>query len=614
MKDTPKHSFEDEFKKAFDEAEATPSPKLWAQIDAELANKEASIYKRKLYIYKLRVAAAAVLVISFMGIWLFSSQFSNDVLTSVPESANGQQSHTPATTKTGTLPENPASRTGKGTLAPAESPVLAQKETAPESGSSKVTKEHTLPTENSGKTKNNSSGNTSVSQQPATPNIPETIALDANKENNPASTSRPAKSKSSIPQPNPATLTTRSQEALARQQPTSTSTTPVIRGERAAEEQTNRNLLSEKANSGLNNPASNTSLANQTPDKEQALANDRFSTQTFNRIPQDVPLLDNAIALQAPIVSVKPNPAVWVEEKEERERSQSASRWAVGLAFAPSQFNPNMQVNPQASASLSNARNMYYNRTAAPAPVNTFHTLQSSASVGKELEQAENINLSYNVGVDVGYALSGKFSLHSGLLYLHNNSQITTDNYLQNSSNQEKYPEFMALIQPSFSNTNADYAYAPAPVNVPANTQFQTLEMAIANKYSNAYPGVTEVIVYNTYQYLSIPLSLHYLLLDKKVSTTLGAGVSADLFMKNTIGNPDDNVTNQEFTRSDNGPYKNMSFSGLVSARVNYKISSKYSIYLQPSYRTALNSVTNSALVSSKPNAFGIGTGFQYRF
>jgi hypothetical protein len=611
MKDTPKHSFEDEFKKAFDEAEATPSPKLWAQIDAELANKEASIYKRKLYIYKLRVAAAAVLVIGFMGIWLFSSQYSNDMLTDVPVSTNSQQEKTLATTKTGTLPENPASRTDNGTLAPAQAPALTQKETT----SSKQAGENALPTENTNQVKNSTSSNTSESpQQPITPTIPETIALDANKEINPASTSRTANRKSHTTQPNPATIDSRNQEALARQNPADNSTTPVTRGERAAEEATNRNLLSEQPNPDLNNPANNTLLAKQTPLKEQTPAKDKFSSDGFNRITKKVSLLDNTIAIQAPRVTVKPNPSVWVEEKEEKESSQSASRWAVGLAFAPSQFNSNIQVNPQASASLSNARNMYYNRTAAPVPVNTYHTLRGNTSVGKELENAENINLSYNVGVDVGYALSEKFSLHSGLLYLHNNSQITTDNYLQNSSNQEKYPEFMALIQPSFSNTNADYAYAPAPVNVPANTQFQTLEMAISNKYAESYPGVTEVIVYNTYQYLSIPLSLHYQLLDKKVSATIGAGVSADLFMKNTIGNPEDNVTNQEFNRSDNGPYKNMSFSGLVSARVNYKISSKYSIYLQPNYRTALNSVTNSALVSSKPNAFGIGTGFQYRF
>jgi hypothetical protein len=147
-----------------------------------------------------------------------------------------------------------------------------------------------------------------------------------------------------------------------------------------------------------------------------------------------------------------------------------------------------------------------------------------------------------------------------------------------------------------------------------AGYAFQNLEMAVADKYTNAYPGVTEVVVYNTYQYMSIPLSLHYKLLDKKISTDIGAGVAADLFMKNTIGNPEENIANQAYDRGNKGPYKGMGFSGLFSARVKYKIASRYSVYVEPNYRTALTPFTNSLIVTSRPNSFGIGTGFQYRF
>jgi outer membrane scaffolding protein for murein synthesis (MipA/OmpV family) len=102
--------------------------------------------------------------------------------------------------------------------------------------------------------------------------------------------------------------------------------------------------------------------------------------------------------------------------------------------------------------------------------------------------------------------------------------------------------------------------------------------------------------------------------LDQKVSTEIGAGVAADIFMKNTIGNPDENIATQEFNRSSSGPYRDLGFSGLVSARVNYQFSSRYNVYVVPSYRTALTPFTNSIIVSSRPNSFGIGTGFQYRF
>jgi hypothetical protein len=274
-----------------------------------------------------------------------------------------------------------------------------------------------------------------------------------------------------------------------------------------------------------------------------------------------------------------------------------------------------MQVNPQASASLSNARNNYYGRT-APSAISTGNTLQTNTTVGNDLEKAQSVNLSYNLGVSLDYALSEKFSLQSGLFYLYNNSQITTDHYLQNINNQEKYPEFMALIQPASSGPNGyaldattQYSNSPGP-----SSGFQNMELVMADKYVNSYPGVSEIMVYNTYQYLSIPLSLHYKLLDQKVSTEIGAGVAADIFMKNTIGNPDENIATQEFNRSSSGPYRDLGFSGLVSARVNYQFSSRYNVYVVPSYRTALTPFTNSIIVSSRPNSFGIGTGFQYRF
>jgi hypothetical protein len=175
----------------------------------------------------------------------------------------------------------------------------------------------------------------------------------------------------------------------------------------------------------------------------------------------------------------------------------------------------------------------------------------------------------------------------------------------------------MALIQPTASSSSQNdmgFTNMPVPSSLPTADGFQNMEQSIAEKYAMSYPGITEIMVYNTYQYLSVPLSLHYKVLDKKVSTDLGAGLSADVFMKNTIGNPQENVAKEEFNRSSKGPYRGLGLSGLLSAKVHYKISSRYSVYLTPSYRTALTSFTNSLTVSSRPNAFGIGTGFQYRF
>ena len=130
----------------------------------------------------------------------------------------------------------------------------------------------------------------------------------------------------------------------------------------------------------------------------------------------------------------------------------------------------------------------------------------------------------------------------------------------------------------------------------------------------NTYPGVTQVMVQNLYRYISVPLRLQYKLIDKKLSTSVGAGVAADVFLKNTIGNTDAKVPEVEFNRQNNNIYKSIGISGLLSARVNYEFGGRYSVYVEPSYRTALSSFTRSEEIRSLPNSFGVGTGVQYRF
>jgi hypothetical protein len=449
---------------------------------------------------------------------------------------------------------------------------------------------------------------------------PESIAaLEVNEENAQQPVNRQAEEKgnaigspSNIAKRAGKKTRTAGEPALARTTPSTTGKMQVEDKNIRVEAESTIALLPEQKSKQLSDAIHSNTVATQADFAQTSPAAGKFSAYSFSYINRQLQPMENNIHLQAPSVKVKPNTDVYIEEEKEKEGAKSKSRWVVGASFAPGQFNPNMQVNPQATASLSNVRNNFSGR--ASSPLSNFQPAQNNVAVGSELENAESVNLSYNVGVNVGYALSEKFSLQSGLLYLYNNSQITTENYLQNVSNQEKYPEFMALIAPTTSSNNSLDFYNLSPANMSAGYAFQNLEMAVADKYTNAYPGVTEVVVYNTYQYMSIPLSLHYKLLDKKISTDIGAGVAADLFMKNTIGNPEENIANQAYDRGNKGPYKGMGFSGLFSARVKYKIASRYSVYVEPNYRTALTPFTNSLIVTSRPNSFGIGTGFQYRF
>ena len=111
-------------------------------------------------------------------------------------------------------------------------------------------------------------------------------------------------------------------------------------------------------------------------------------------------------------------------------------------------------------------------------------------------------------------------------------------------------------------------------------------------------------------------MRLVYKVLNRKVRASVGAGMSADVFVRNRIGGGANNVKTIEITPSSNSAYRNLGFSGLLSLKVDYSLGSgsRYSVFIEPAYRKALTSFTASSSLESFPSWWGIGTGFQYRF
>nr|MCU0354713.1 hypothetical protein [Cytophagales bacterium] len=73
MNASEKNSFEEQWRKAFEDAEDTPGPAVWANIEAHLADAEAARYKRKLVALRWRMAAAVALLVLATGTWAWWS-------------------------------------------------------------------------------------------------------------------------------------------------------------------------------------------------------------------------------------------------------------------------------------------------------------------------------------------------------------------------------------------------------------------------------------------------------------------------------------------------------------------------------------------------------------
>ncbi len=111
------------------------------------------------------------------------------------------------------------------------------------------------------------------------------------------------------------------------------------------------------------------------------------------RTPIDVPQLTDLYLAQLQ------SQAEDQEGKEDKAESK-AGRWQIGLAFAPTYFNPNMSLNEGAAGYQAAANASYYAFNASAADVSALQ------QANQELEQASPSGLSYQSGIRLEYALS----------------------------------------------------------------------------------------------------------------------------------------------------------------------------------------------------------------
>jgi hypothetical protein len=217
-------------------------------------------------------------------------------------------------------------------------------------------------------------------------------------------------------------------------------------------------------------------------------------------------------------------------------------------------------------------------------PRNSVMMSQSRLSQNLDKTMDRQINASgvtYSYGVGVGKRISDKWILQGGVSYLTHNS-----NYMANSVLTADYENFDAISLTTVKN-NAE-------------------KMVLSSSEYN---------VNNSAQYLSLPVQAGYLLMNKKVSIQVNAGVSTDMFLKSIITPDSDGVEKTVEKRGDDSPYRSVNFSGLFGTELGYKLGDHYQLAINPGLRYPFNSIYKSELnVSSAPMTFDVGLKVRYIF
>ena len=255
-----------------------------------------------------------------------------------------------------------------------------------------------------------------------------------------------------------------------------------------------------------------------------------------------------------------------IDDEEKPRQNDLKEKWSVGPSVAPVLYAANGTGSPIDNAFLNN-------------------------------DKTGNINMSY--GVKVTYKLSDKWQLRSGLHkvdYTYNTNDIVFTSSLSSSANSSirnidfaSTSDYLVVESRSLSNTKANATRSDEiAAKNPARSGTMVQEMG----------------------YLEIPMEISYVLVDKKLGINVVSGVSSLMLLDNVVNLESENGTTEMGTANN---INSLNFSANFGLGIDYDISNKFKIQLEPLIKYQLNTFSNTA-GKFNPYTIGIYSGIQYKF
>lgn len=262
------------------------------------------------------------------------------------------------------------------------------------------------------------------------------------------------------------------------------------------------------------------------------------------------------------------------------------TRFWIGTDIGKGTFVPNYQsaattLSSTLTSSASTTQSSYSYSSVSQESAST------SSPVVSEQMRAGTVK---SYGLDFGWQLGKRWVLQSGLEYSQQNASSLTNMVLELTTVQE---------------------------SIPVTSQARGLSL-----YSDAVAS-EEVIEYeykdvdmnNQFRFLSVPVSLGYLLVDRRVSLMLSTGIVSNIYLGNKLTDSDEGVASLTIGSGSSSPYRTASFSGMGGFEIGYRFGDHLDLTMEPYYRRAITTLTKSdADFIVNPSGIGVKTGIRYVF
>ncbi len=224
-----------------------------------------------------------------------------------------------------------------------------------------------------------------------------------------------------------------------------------------------------------------------------------------------------------------------------------------------------------------------------------FNSLGTGSSLHEQFNSNSKsgaVNMSY--GVSASYAINNKLSVRTGIHNVnlgYSTNDIVVYNNLQSAPNND-------LMR-----------------NVKLSKEGQLLSFISAEEFNYAQvPGVIsnhiDAAIDQDLSFLEIPIEIQYKLSDSKFGINIVGGFSA-LFLNNNNIYSVQGGKSTLLGKATN--INNMSYSANLGLGLDYKVSEKINLNLEPMFKYQLNTFNNTS-GNFKPYFIGIYSGFSFKF
>lgn len=562
---------EDDFQRRFHDAEASPSPDLWARIDHDLTMQENKHFRGRIVLYRQLAAACFVLFMLAGALLTYHYKTENNIDAGIaamqlnnaaaiePGMADNQHTMPEASEAGISATENRQAETAQATHAEMERQAPAAKAHKNSGSTPKVYAANTMPA-------GQSINSVTAPAKPATVAIGATAITSGFSINSASAVSGPS--------------------AMAVGQSVFATTSESNAGKSNVPSRFNagKSFFPSARQAITSVPASYLAKTEQ-----QSIAGETGRTRSLVELSQTA--LADYLAQQkkAEELAIALNTPAGGSSKEDKNEG-SDSRWSLGLAYAPSYFNQNIQMPNQMMNTVS------HRSFIAGGADKSLETANNMNDARDEFEANTDPAFSYAAEVKAGFNLFKKIKLLAGVGFTQNTAR-TKSSYIINQ-----------------------YVYKPGTlerVPLPASTVFLP---ALNNNFTTDSLSVNKTddfYVNYRYRHVTLPVGLQY---DGNISKDwfwyAAGGVAANFLVETAILASSTEVRDVDYDHNDDSPFRKVQFSGNVSAGFGKRISNAVSVTAGPEFRGYFNPLLSEPEKALAPqgNPYTIGVNMSVNY